>query len=281
MRTNDNVYFSIGNFIQNGINREPIVVKGDGTTVRSYLDADDMAEWLWTILLKGNTGEAYNVGSDSSISIKDLAHLVSSCFPTKPEVLIKGKPSDKVDYYVPDISKIKHNLDVEIKIQLNDNKIASYDVIPDQGNSRIEYYIKLRIVSREISKKKYNMLLLATDCQIIDRNLIGIVKKFQNSNVVLISTQNICWRYLAAYYNEKYNNSGFTHKMKKFRNKVRNEKLINIGIKLIFFVIYRIKNKYKLFYRKYNLMRYWNYHILPFVFLRKTFINKSCLLNPK
>ena len=57
---------------------------------------------------------------------------------------------------------LTENILKTIKIQLNDNKIASYDVIPDQGNSRIEYYIKLRIVSREISKKKYNMLLLAT-----------------------------------------------------------------------------------------------------------------------
>ncbi len=111
-------HFAIGNFIRDGLAGGFIVVKGDGTTVRSYLYADDLAEWLWTIIIKGKTGEAYNVGSDEAITISDLAHFVSSCFETKPEVFIQGKPASEVDRYVPDIGKVKNELGVLVRTAL-------------------------------------------------------------------------------------------------------------------------------------------------------------------
>ena len=113
-----NAHFAIGNFIRDGLKGGPIIVKGDGTTIRSYLYADDLAEWLWTILLKGNTGEAYNVGSDEAITISDLAHLVSNCFDGKPEVIIKGKSNPKKDRYVPRVKKIKIELGVSERVSL-------------------------------------------------------------------------------------------------------------------------------------------------------------------
>ena len=115
-----NAHFAIGNFIRDGLNGGSIVVTGNGTTVRSYLYADDLAKSLWTILLKGNTGEAYNVGSDEAISISDLAHLVSSCFDDKPEVIIKGKPDGEIDRYVPRVEKIKNELCVSERMTLVD-----------------------------------------------------------------------------------------------------------------------------------------------------------------
>lgn len=45
-------------------------------TSRSYLYAADMAARLWAMLIKGQPGRAYNVGSDASISIKSLAERV-------------------------------------------------------------------------------------------------------------------------------------------------------------------------------------------------------------
>ena len=85
-------HFAIGNFILNGLKNEPIIIKGDGRPYRSYMYADDLAEWLWTILINGKNGEAYNIGSEEAISIANLAHLVSSCFDSKPEVKILGIP---------------------------------------------------------------------------------------------------------------------------------------------------------------------------------------------
>jgi nucleoside-diphosphate-sugar epimerase len=97
-------HFAIGNFIKNGLNQENIVIRGDGKPMRSYLYAADLVIWLLHILLLGKPGEAYNVGSDQAISIKDLALKVAGFFPgLKVEVLNQVQPTDRNQNYVPDI----------------------------------------------------------------------------------------------------------------------------------------------------------------------------------
>jgi UDP-glucuronate decarboxylase len=106
------VHFAIGNFVRDALWADEIIVNGDGTPLRSYLDQRDLANWLTKLLHFGRPGEAYNVGSGTAISIADLAHLVRDIVsPSKP-VRILGVPvdNDVRNRYVPDVNKIKREL---------------------------------------------------------------------------------------------------------------------------------------------------------------------------
>jgi len=106
------VHFAIGNFIRDALWADEIVVNGDGTPIRSYLDQRDLTRWLLALLFEGRAGEAYNVGSHEAITIGELAHLVRDLVSPGKTVRILGKPVDNAERnrYVPDINKIGRDL---------------------------------------------------------------------------------------------------------------------------------------------------------------------------
>ncbi|MBR1704171.1 MAG: NAD-dependent epimerase/dehydratase family protein [Clostridia bacterium] len=62
--------------------RRDIVLHTDGSTVRSYCYTADAVCALYTILLKGEDGQAYNVTNmDTACSIKEMAELVAGLEP--------------------------------------------------------------------------------------------------------------------------------------------------------------------------------------------------------
>lgn len=119
---NRNIHYAVGNFIQNCIDGKPIVINGDGTPLRSYLYADDLVEWLFAILERGENGRPYNVGSDRTVSIHELAETVRSVLDSKSEIVVKGTPvlGAKPSAYVPNIDLARRELGLEVKVSLED-----------------------------------------------------------------------------------------------------------------------------------------------------------------
>ena len=115
-------HFAIGNFIRDALHGEAIVVAGDGTALRSYLDQRDLARWLNTLLQAGTPGRAYNVGSDAAISIAELAHLVRDVLaPNKPvRILGRAEPGALRARYVPDIRRAQVELGLAVRIALRE-----------------------------------------------------------------------------------------------------------------------------------------------------------------
>jgi len=70
-------------FLKNVINHEDIVMKSDGSSVRTYTYVSDAVNWLFKVLLSSKDF-VYNIADDQEVSIKDLANiLVSLCENTK------------------------------------------------------------------------------------------------------------------------------------------------------------------------------------------------------
>ncbi|MBA3023940.1 MAG: NAD(P)-dependent oxidoreductase [Gammaproteobacteria bacterium] len=112
------LHYAIGNFIHQALHEEEIMVKGDGTSLRSYLYLGDLVTWLLTLLLQGRNGQIYNVGSDQEISIGELARLVRDIVSSGKIVNILGLKNQNVgnpirNRYVPDINKARKELGLD------------------------------------------------------------------------------------------------------------------------------------------------------------------------
>lgn len=115
--------FAAGNFIRNALNGESIVIKGDGTQLRSYMYATDLVAWLWAILVRGQAGHAYNVGSDQGISIRGLAEtIVRLAGVGGVDIKILGQPAPGAApaRYIPDTALVRDELSLSITVPFED-----------------------------------------------------------------------------------------------------------------------------------------------------------------
>lgn len=99
------------------INNENLILRSDGTAVRTFAYITDTIKGLFKILINGKTAEAYNVGSaKNKISIRALAELlcvlykekklsVETNIPKRDFTYVKMK--NPVNSIVPDLNKLK------------------------------------------------------------------------------------------------------------------------------------------------------------------------------
>lgn len=99
--------------------KEPITIYGDGSTIRDYIDADDLADAIVQVALDENsTSNIFNVGSGKGVSIIEVVRTISKVL--NKEALLEYKPardfdikrivlcSDKINSYCG--WKAKHDL---------------------------------------------------------------------------------------------------------------------------------------------------------------------------
>lgn len=113
------IHYAIGNFIGQAARGEPVVVKGDGLPLRSYLYTADLVVWLLTLLQRQGAPRLYNVGSDEKVSIAGLARLARDVLNPGGEVKVLGEQPYSVgnpvrDGYLPDIGRARQELGLDV-----------------------------------------------------------------------------------------------------------------------------------------------------------------------
>ena len=104
-------HFAIGNFIRDAIAGGPILVRGDGSAVRSYMYAGDLISALLAVLVRGETAVPYNVGSPHAVSMLELSSTVERVVAPGCGVTVAGLPPGELptgagNRYLPDVSRL-------------------------------------------------------------------------------------------------------------------------------------------------------------------------------
>jgi UDP-glucuronate decarboxylase len=115
------IHFAAGNFIRDAMAGKTIVIEGAGKAVRSYLYAADLTASLWTMLLRASPGAIYNVGSEESVSIAELAERVARLLGGPGfEILGREDPGWNPGRYVPDTQRIRNELGIVPTVGLDE-----------------------------------------------------------------------------------------------------------------------------------------------------------------
>jgi nucleoside-diphosphate-sugar epimerase len=113
MDLNDGRVFA--DFVRDIVNNNDIVLNSDGSATRAFCYIADAVIGFFTILLKGEPGQSYNVGFNKETSILELSNILVNLFPEKNlKIIIKedqfineGYIKSKIKRNCPDISKIQ------------------------------------------------------------------------------------------------------------------------------------------------------------------------------
>ena len=112
-----NEHFAIGNFVRDALYNTKVHVLGNPNTTRSYMYSEDLIVWLFKGLLTP-FDKNYNIGSEYSLSIQDLANIISEMFGNLP-VVYESKQS-QASCYVPSTVNFRKDYGVTESISLSE-----------------------------------------------------------------------------------------------------------------------------------------------------------------
>jgi dTDP-glucose 4,6-dehydratase len=120
--------WAINNFLSDALNKGPIRILGDGSTVRSYMYPSDMVNWVLNILLRGKNGFVYNMGSTEEIKLMQLAQKIASFFSDKIDIQSNIAPvSNKISRLIPDTSLAEKDLQLRLTVSLDEALFRSIE----------------------------------------------------------------------------------------------------------------------------------------------------------
>jgi len=99
-------------FITNLIEGKKVPLYGDGSNRRDWLHVDDHCRGIHSVLLKGKSGEIYNIGGGKELSNKELTQIILSAFE---------KSSESIEF-VPD--RLGHDFRYSVSFEKIENQLG-------------------------------------------------------------------------------------------------------------------------------------------------------------
>lgn len=105
-------------FVDQALSGEPITVHGEGTQTRDFIHVQDIVDANIRAAKSEVSGEAFNIGTGTEISILELAETVQELVDTDVEIIHEPARSGDVDRSRSDISKATRELGFDPTIEL-------------------------------------------------------------------------------------------------------------------------------------------------------------------
>jgi dTDP-glucose 4,6-dehydratase len=126
-------HFAVGNFMNNALNNQDIIILGNPETVRTYLYPTDLINSILSLMWEPLSQEI-NLGSDKEITMLDLAKLISS-LTTKTKIKVLGVDQAPNRYVPPNLFQ---SGGVEVTVSLEEAINRWYRWLTIQNESKAD-----------------------------------------------------------------------------------------------------------------------------------------------
>ena len=125
-------------FLDQAAAGDPITVEGDGSQTRDFVHVDDVVRANLLAAETDHVGEAFNVGTGESVTIRELAETVRRATDSDSDVVHTDPRPGDIDHSLADVSKARERLGFEPTVSLEDGLTALHReraaATPDPGD---------------------------------------------------------------------------------------------------------------------------------------------------
>ncbi len=107
-------------FIEQALAGEDITVHGDGEQTRDFVFIDDIVRANEAAARTEHTGEAYNVGTGASVTIRELAEMIQESTDTDADIVHTEPREGDIDHSRAAVSNATETLDFEASVSLRE-----------------------------------------------------------------------------------------------------------------------------------------------------------------
>ncbi|WP_119821853.1 NAD-dependent epimerase/dehydratase family protein [Halalkaliarchaeum desulfuricum] len=107
-------------FIEQALAGDDITVHGEGDQTRDFVFVEDVVRANLAAARTDHVGEAYNVGTGESVSIRELAELIQDLTDTDSDIVHTDPREGDIDHSRADISTARAKLDFEPTVSLRE-----------------------------------------------------------------------------------------------------------------------------------------------------------------